>query len=138
MDPVKKQNKMDGKRWTKDKEDFLIANYQRLSFKELSEALERSIEGIRSKLKRMDLSKDPINKKDGRNNLILKPLVGKSSLPAKVYKRKPKVFESKPTIRMLAVYIDKKTTIYIKSGENPETAKLNYFKKREEYLLSKK
>ena len=35
---------MDGKRWTKDKEDFLVANYQRLSFKELSEALERSIE----------------------------------------------------------------------------------------------
>lgn len=138
MDPVKKQTKMDGKRWTKDKEDFLIANYQSLSFKELSEALERSIEGIRSKLKRMNLSKDPINKKDNRNNLILKPLVGKPSLPAKVYKRKPKVFESKPTVEMLAVYIDRKTTIYIKSGEDPETAKLNYFKKREEYLLSKK
>jgi len=138
MDPVKKQNKMDGKRWTKDKEDFLIANYQRLSFKELSEALERSIEGIRSKLKRMDLSKEPANKKDGRNNLILKPLVGKLSVPAKVYKRKPKVFESKPTVEMIAVHIDRKTTIYIKRGENPETAKLNYFKKREEYLLSKK
>ena len=129
---------MDGKRWTKEREDFLLANYQSLSFKELSEALERSIEGIRSKLKRMDLSKEPANKKDGRNNLILKPLVGKLSVPAKVYKRKPKVFESKPTVEMIAVHIDRKTTIYIKSGENPETARSNYFKKREEYLLSKK
>lgn len=129
---------MDGKGWTKDKEIFLAANYQKLSLKELSEDLEKSIEGIRSKLKRMDLFKNPVNKKDGRNNLILKPMVGKSSLPSKVYRRKPKVFRSKPTVEMLAVHIDRKTIIYIKKGDDPERARLNYFKKREEYLLSKR
>lgn len=131
---------MDGKRWTKEKEDFLLANYQNLSFKELSEALDRSIEGIRSKLKRMNLTKEPAVKRDNKNNLILKPSVGKPPVnPNKtVYKRRPKLYADRPKEEMIGVYVDKKTMIYIKKGEDPEVAKANYFKKREEYLQSHK
>lgn len=128
---------MDGKRWTKEKEDFLAANYQKMSFKELSESLDRSIEGIKSKLKRMDLAKKE-SKKDGRNNLITKAPIGGANVTKKVYKRKPKMFDSKPQKEMVGVYIDKKTTIYIVKGEDPEEARKNYFKKREEYLTANK
>jgi len=60
------KNKMDGKQWKKEELDFLLSNYEKLSFKELSEKLGRGIEGIRSKLHRMGIRKgkkpDPANR----------------------------------------------------------------------------
>ena len=47
-----------GKQWSSEDIDFLKKNYEAMKFKDLSESLERSIESIRSKLKRMGLSKE--------------------------------------------------------------------------------
>ena len=50
-----------GKQWSSEEIKFLKDNYEQMEFKNLSGSLERSIESIRSKLKRMGLSKEPKN-----------------------------------------------------------------------------
>lgn len=129
---------MNGKKWTKEGENFLSSNYQKMSYSELSESLGRNIEGIKSKLKRMNLVKESLKAKDSKNNLIQKPLIGGANIDKKVYKRRPKSYASKEIKETIPVYIDQKTIIYIKKGEDPEQARKNYFKKREEYLTLNK
>jgi di/tripeptidase len=121
---------MEAKNWKKEHVDFLLENYESRSFKELSEKMERSIESIRSKLKRMGLSKDP--KKDVlKNTIIEKSPIGKASKPTVVpatKKRRPKVYESAShdLNKMIPVQIDDRTVIYIKAGKDPAEARQKY------------
>lgn len=126
---------MDGKQWRKEELDFLLSNYEKMSFKELSESLGRGIEGIRSKLHRMGIRKgkkpDPSNK----NHLINKSPIGKanSQTDPKI-KERMRLKRNYPNIerdfnKMIPVIIDHKTRIYIKSGEDPEKAKEKYLER---------
>lgn len=126
---------MDGKQWKKEELDFLLSNYEKLSFKELSEKLGRGIEGIRSKLHRMGIRKgkkpDPAN----RTHLINKSPIGKAN-----HQNDPKIKErmrmkrTYPDIKrdfnkMILVIIDRKTSIYIKEGEDPQLAREKYLER---------
>jgi hypothetical protein len=123
---------MDAKHWKKEHTDFLLGNYESMSFKELSENLERSIESIRSKLKRLGFSKDP-KKSIVKNTIIVKSLIGKAASPAGpgTKKRAPKMYESvnQDLNRMIPVQIDHKTTIYIKEGKDPAEARQRYLER---------
>jgi hypothetical protein len=123
---------MDAKHWKKEHTDFLLGNYESMSFKELSENLERSIESIRSKLKRLGFSKDP-KKSIVKNTIIVKSLIGKAASPAGpgTKKRAPKMYESvnQDLNRMIPVQIDHKTTIYIKAGKDPAEARQRYLER---------
>jgi hypothetical protein len=123
---------MDAKHWKKEHTDFLLGNYESMSFKELSENLERSIESIRSKLKRLGFSKDP-KKNVVKNTIIVKSLIGKAASPAGpgTKKRRPKMYETadQDLNRMIPVQIDSKTTIYIKQGKDPVEARRKYLER---------
>lgn len=121
---------MEAKNWKKEHVDFLLGNYESKSFKELSEKMERSVESIRSKLKRMGLNKDtkkPVIQKaiieKSPVEKVLKPLV----VPA-TKKRRPKMYESAtPDLnKMTPVQIDDRTVIYIKAGKDPAEARQKY------------
>lgn len=123
---------MDAKHWKKEHTDFLLGNYESMSFKELSESLERSIESIRSKLKRLGFSKEP-KKNIVKNTIIVKSLIGKAANPVipGTKKRRPKVYESAShdLNRMIPVQIDHRTTIYIKEGNDPVEARQRYLER---------
>jgi len=119
-----------GKQWSSEEIDFLKKNYEAMKFKDLSESLERSIESIRSKLKRMGLSKEA--KTPGpKNTIIVKGLIGKAAKPDPKNGRIPRSRKQFETLtndkKMIPVYIDSKTTIYIKEGEDPQAAREKYF-----------
>jgi hypothetical protein len=119
-----------GKQWSSEEIDFLKKNYETMKFKDLSESLERSIESIRSKLKRMGLSKE--TKAPGpKNTIIVKGLIGKAAKPDPKNGRIPRSRKQFETLtndkKMIPVYIDSKTTIYIKEGEDPQAAREKYF-----------
>ena len=119
-----------GKQWSSEDIDFLKKNYEAMKFKDLSESLERSIESIRSKLKRMGLSKEA--KAHGpKNTIIVKGLIGKAAKPDPKNGRIPRSRKQFETLtndkKMIPVYIDSKTTIYIKEGEDPQAAREKYF-----------
>lgn len=126
---------MEAKHWKKEHTDFLLDNYKSMSFKELSENLERSIESIRSKLKRMGFSKDPKNI-SSKPPIIIKALIGKAANISAVAtkKRRPKVYESAnhDLNKMIPVQIDYKTTIYIKAGNDPIEARRKYIERMAE------
>jgi hypothetical protein len=103
-----------------------------MAFKDLAVSLERSIESIRSKLKRMGLSKEPKNPAGPKNSIIVKGPIGKAAKPAHKGGRPPKVRKQFETLnhdtkKMIRVIIDSKTTIYIKEGQDPELAREKYF-----------
>ena len=136
---------MSVKHWNKNEEDFLSANYEKFTVRELSEKLERSIEGIRTKLRRMGIKRE--DKNNHVNTFNLKPKLGKALKPIKIAKSKPepkthersrsrKVYEIlKPDLgMMIPVYIDHKTTIYIKQGQDPMEEKEKYLKRRLELV----
>lgn len=126
---------MDGKQWRKEEVDFLLSNYEKLSFKHLSENLNRSIESIRSKLKRMGIQKEKSKKIENRSHLINKPPIGKANkIPDQRTKRRPKEYASlkRDFSKMVQVFIDKKTMIYIKDGEDPAEARKKYFERLEQ------
>jgi hypothetical protein len=129
---------MDGKRWSSEDVQYLVNNFKNFTARELSEQMGRGIEGIKSKISRLGLSRDDDKKPDNRENLIKKPLIGKSQITP-TYKRRPKLYPDKnqKLQEKVAVFIDKKTTIYINKGMDPEKAKANYMRLREEYLNSK-
>lgn len=119
-----------GKQWSSEEIDFLKKNYETMKFKDLSESLERTIESIRSKLKRMGLSKE--TKSPGpKNTIIVKGLIGKAAKPDPKSGRVPRLRKQFETLtntkKMIPVYIDSKTTIYIKEGEDPQAAREKYF-----------
>lgn len=119
-----------GKQWSSEEIDFLKKNYEAMKFKDLSESLERSIESIRSKLKRIGLSKE--TKSTGpKNSIIVKGLIGKASKPDPKSGKIPRLRKQFATLtntkKMIPVYIDQKTTIYIKEGEDPQAAREKYF-----------
>lgn len=123
---------MEAKHWKKEHTDFLLSNYKSMSFKELSENMERSIESIRSKLKRLGFSKDPKNT-SSKPPIIIKSLIGKAANISAVAtkKRRPKVYESsnQDLNKMIPVQIDHKTTIYIKAGKDPIEARQKYLER---------
>ena len=123
---------MDAKHGKKEHTDFLLGNYESMSFKELSENLERSIESIRSKLKRLGFSKEP-KKNIVKNTIIVKSLIGEAANPVipGTKKRRPKVYESAShdLNRMIPVQIDHRTTIYIKEGNDPVEARQRYLER---------
>ena len=123
---------MDAKHWTKEHIDFLLGNYESMSYKELSEGLERSIESIRSKLKRMGFSKDP-KKSVTKTTIVVKSLIGKAAKPdaSAAKKRRAKMYDdAKHNFnKMIPVHIDQKTTIYIKDGQDPVLAKQKYIER---------
>jgi hypothetical protein len=103
-----------------------------MRFKDLSGSLERSIESIRSKLKRMGLSKEPQVSAGPKNSIIVKGLIGKAAKPIHKGGRPPSVRKQFETLnhdtkKMIRVNIDSKTTIYIKEGEDPQAAREKYF-----------
>lgn len=121
-----------GRQWSQEEIRFLKDNYEGMKFKELSESLERSIESIRSKLKRMGISKDPKTPSGPKNSIIVKGLIGKAAKPDPKNGRIPRSRKQFATIeqnhnKMIPVYIDSKTTIYIKDGEDPQAAREKYF-----------
>lgn len=121
-----------GKQWSSEEIKFLKDNYEQMAFKDLSVSLERSIESIRSKLKRMGLSKEPKISVGLKNSIIEKGPIGKAAKPAHKGGRPPKVRKQFETLdhdtkKMIRVIIDSKTTIYIKEGEDPELAREKYF-----------
>jgi len=121
-----------GKQWSSEEIKFLKDNYEQMEFKNLSGSLERSIESIRSKLKRMGLSKEPKNPAGPKNSIIAKGLIGKAAKPVHKGGRPPAVRKQFETLNhdtknMIRVIIDSKTTIYIKEGEDPELAREKYF-----------
>jgi hypothetical protein len=121
-----------GRQWSFEDIDFLKDNYEKMKLRELSESLGRTIESIRSKLKRMGLSKDTNTQIDPKNSIISKGLIGKASKPVSNngrVSRSRKQFETinHASKKMIPVYIDSKTTIYIKEGENPQSAREKYF-----------
>lgn len=121
-----------GKQWSSEEIKFLKDNYEQMEFKNLSGSLERSIESIRSKLKRMGLSKEPKISAGPKNSIIVKAPIGKAAKPAHKGGRPPSVRKQFETLnhdtkKMIRVIIDSKTTIYIKEGEDPELAREKYF-----------
>jgi hypothetical protein len=121
-----------GKQWSSEEIKFLKDNYEQMAFKDLSVSLERSIESIRSKLKRMGLSKEPKISVGLKNSIIEKGPIGKAAKPAHKSGRPPSVRKQFETPNhdiknMIRVNIDSKTTIYIKEGEDPELAREKYF-----------
>ncbi len=123
---------MDAKHWTKEHVDFLLGNYESMPYKELSERLERSIESIRSKLKRLGFSKEP-KKKEIKHTIVVKSLIGKAAKPdaSDSKKRRAKMYEDvgHNFNRMIPVHIDRKTTIYIKEGQDPIEARQKYLER---------
>ena len=126
---------MDGKQWKKEELDFLFSNYEKMSFKELSESLGRGIEGVRSKLHRMGIRKGKKPDQNNKNNLINKSPIGKASQrPDPRIKERTRLKRSYPNIerdfnKMIPVIIDNRTRIYIKSGEDPEKAREKYMER---------
>lgn len=126
-----------GRQWSQEEIKFLKENYEGMRFKELSEELDRSIESIRSKLKRMGISKDPKTPSSPKNSIIVKGLIGKAAKPDPKNGRIPRSRKQFATLeqnvkKTIPVYIDSKTTIYIKEGEDPQSAREKYFKRMEE------
>lgn len=122
---------MDSKQWRKEEVDFLLSNYEKLSFKELSESLGRGIEGIRSKLHRMGIRKGKKPDPSNRVNMINKSPIGKANTSDPKMKERSRLKRSYPNIQrdfneMIPVIIDQKTRIYIKKGEDPELARKKY------------
>jgi hypothetical protein len=126
---------MDGKQWKKEELDFLLSNYEKLSFKELSESLGRGIEGVRSKLHRMGIRKGKASDPNNKNHLINRSPIGKANhQPDSKIKERMRLKRSYPDIdrdfnKMIPVIIDKKTRIYIKEGEDPVLAKEKYLER---------
>lgn len=126
---------MDGKQWKKEELDFLLSNYEKMSFKELSESLGRGIEGVRSKLHRMGIRKGKKPDQMNKNNLINKSPIGKANQkPDPRIKERGRLKRSYPNIgrdfnKMIPVIIDNKTRIYIKTGEDPEKAREKYLER---------
>ena len=123
---------MDAKHWTKEHIDFLLGNYESMSYKQLSESLERSIESIRSKLKRLGFSKDS-KKKEIKHTIVVKSLIGKAAKPdaGAAKKRRAKMYDdvNHNFNKMIPVHIDQKTTIYIKEGQDPIAARQKYLER---------
>ena len=126
---------MDAKHWKKEHIDFLLGNYESMSYKELSEGLERSIESIRSKLKRLGVSKDP-KKSVTKTTIVVKSLIGKAAKPdaCAAKKRRAKMYDdvNHNFNRMIPVHVDQKTTIYIKEGQDPTAARQKYLERMAE------
>lgn len=123
---------MEIKQWNKEHSDFLIENHGSKSFKELSESLGRSIESIRSKLKRLGFSKE--RKKGVVNNIVIvKSPIGKAASPEVIVakKRKPKGYQpiAQDLNKLIPVQVDDKTVIYVKYGKNPIEARKKYMQK---------
>lgn len=128
-----------GRQWSNEEIKFLKENYDGMKFKDLSEKLERSIESIRSKLKRMGISKDPKVPSGPKNSIIVKGLIGKAAKPESKNARIPRSRKQFATLdqntkKMVPVYIDSKTTIYIKEGEDPQAAREKYFARMAERI----
>jgi len=126
---------MDGKQWKKEELDFLLSNYEKMSFKELSGSLGRGIEGIRSKLHRMGIRKGKKPDPNNKNHLINKSPIGKANQKTDPrMKEKTRLKRSYPNIerdfnKMIPVIIDSRTRIYIKSEEDPEKAREKYLER---------
>ncbi len=126
---------MDGKQWKKEELDFLLSNYEKMSFKELSESLGRGIEGVRSKLHRMGIRKGKKPDQTNKNNLINKSPIGKANQkPDPRINERGRLKRSYPNIerdfnKMIPVIIDNKTRIYIKTGEDPEKGREKYLER---------
>lgn len=126
---------MDGKQWKKEELDFLLSNYEKLSFKELAESLGRGIEGVRSKLHRMGIRKGKPSDPNNKNHLINRSPIGKANRQSDPkIKERMRLKRTYPDInrdfnKMIPVIIDKKTRIYIKEGEDPVLAKEKYLER---------
>lgn len=126
---------MDGKQWKKEELDFLLSNYEKLSFKELSENLGRGIEGVRSKLHRMGIRKGKKPDPSNRTQIINKAPIGKANNQTDPrIKERMRMKRSYPDIKrdfnkMVLVVIDRKTSIYIKEGEDPNLAREKYLER---------
>jgi hypothetical protein len=116
---------MESKHWTQDEVNYLINNHLGKKSAELASDLNRPIESVKSKLSRLGLKKP---KKVEVNTFNKKPHIGKDArIRSKSVTKK--VLEAKKEIVMIPVKIDRKTTIYIKSGENPEEARTKYLER---------
>ena len=110
-----------GKQWSYDEIKFLKDNYENMKFRDLADSLERTIESIRSKLKRMGISKDPNISSSPKNSIIVKGLIGKAAKQDPKSGRISRGRKQYETLnhdmkKMIPVHIDSKTTIYIKEG----------------------
>jgi hypothetical protein len=128
-----------GKQWSTEEIAFLKDNYEKMKFKDLAEGLGRTIESIRSKLKRMGISKDPVIPSSPKNSIIVKGLIGKAAKPDPKSGRIPRGRKQYETLdhslkKMIPVHIDSKTTIYIKEGEDPQAAREKYFARMAERI----
>lgn len=118
-----------GKKWSPEDIKFLNDNYESMGFKDLSHKLERSIESIRSKLKRSGLVKENKIQPVLKNSIISKGPIGKATkIDARKShkKRVPYKTVEQNFKKMVPVYIDSKTTIYIKEGEDHQAAREKY------------
>ena len=113
---------MESKHWTQDEVNYLVKNYLDKKPTEMAADLNRPIESVKSKLSRLGLRKTQVSTE---NNFNKKSQVGKGMLRGN--SKKKEIQKIAPV--MIPVRIDHKTTIYIKSGENPEEARIKYIER---------
>ena len=139
--------------WEKEEQDFLVKEHLNFSIKELSEKLDRSMESVRSKLRRLGIKRSTesvtinrfnIKPKIGRNKKIPKSKIKSISREIKkepvrneTPKRRPKQYQTliRDFTKMVPVYIDHKTTIYISSEQNPKKEKQKYIERMEKKVI---
>ena len=117
---------MESKHWTQDEVNYLIKYHKEKKSAELAKDLNRPIESVRSKVSRLGLKREKVIKDNTFNK---KPHIGKADSRIRGKFISKKYFEEITQPTMIPVKIDHKTTIYIKSGENPEEARAKYIER---------
>ena len=117
---------MESKHWTQDEVNYLIKHHKEKKSSELAEDLNRPIESVKSKVSRLGLNKQ---KKEIINTFNKKPHIGKADSRIRGKYTNKKTFDVKAESVMIPVRIDHKTTIYIKSGEDPQKAREKYIER---------
>ena len=117
---------MESKHWTQEEVNHLIKYHKEKKSAELAEDLNRPIESVKSKISRLGLKKEQGVQPNTFNK---KPQIGKADSRIRGKFINKKYFETITQPIMIPVKIDHKTTIYIKSGDNPEEARIKYIER---------
>jgi hypothetical protein len=117
---------MESKHWTQDEVNYLMKYHKEKKSSEIADALQRPIESVRSKISRLGLRKE---KEAQPNTFNKKPQIGKADSRIRGKFINKRYFETLTQPIMIPVKIDHKTTIYIKSGDNPEEARIKYIER---------
>jgi hypothetical protein len=117
---------MESKHWTQDEVNYLIKYHKEKKSSEIADALNRPIESVKSKISRLGLRKEQAIQSNIFNK---KPQIGKADSRIRGKFTNKKSFENKAESVMVPVRIDYKTIIYIKSGDNPEEARIKYIER---------